>query len=179
MKTINIKRFLKSSLPYIDIYTRLSVPRQCFSIEHVVPQSILKKDLPPKALLYPENLHCCNIALNKRRQNYMFVSSWRGLDDADYGIDSKMKVFAPPRQSRGTIARTILKMLEVYPALLLSIDEIIDPDALKQWKILPITDYDIDREKILSSLYKRNGVYYPIRSPATPIATQEWDDLYI
>jgi endonuclease I len=137
------------------LYTGNKLPIGNLSVEHVIPRSYSKYyHIESKILNDVYNLHVADRHLNILRQNYTFVDfSLKPQNKHTWTIDSKSKIFCPPRSSRGPIARTIFHMINKYPIIATDIDKVIDKKALYNWMKYDLTSYEKYRNYKLNNYF--------------------------
>ncbi len=131
----------------VCIYTGRRLSPDRFSIEHVVPKSVLPKiahnDLH---LLFP-----CDREINSRRGNKKFAPPFGTLSHhLEMAIGKE--TFTPPCVSRGAVARACLYAAEAYDVPL---EKMIDWQALHDWLKLPVSNAE-DVHMWMAFKYQRN-----------------------
>lgn len=126
------------------VYTGEHLTGQLFSREHIVP--VCRLALKPEAMKDFHNLWPALKSVNTARANYKFGV----LDSFDtWQVDRVRGIFSPPRRAQGIIARTIIRMSELYP--LVDMSKVIDFKALEIWQGYEITDYERQHDELASA----------------------------
>ena len=170
----HVKKWLKKNDSENIIYGNFEKPTNC---EHIVPQSYLKKyKVDKKAKKDLHILFNSNTELNSHRQNYKFDILERpyiGLDIygkklPDFSNESyckknvKKKIFDPPEESRGKIARSIGYFYWFYNIEFNN--HIIDRKLLIQWnKKYKVTEEEKNRNNKIFLIQKNKNIFidYP------------------
>ena len=121
------------------IYSYEGLTHLTHSFEHVVPRSVLTRAGANAACGDRRNLWPCHLKINCLRSNYKY-DEWG--DDETWKVDSKHKVFCPPRHARGIIARTCSLMADEYGVHKAINDSVLDDELLMKWLHIEISDYE-------------------------------------
>lgn len=129
----------------VCIYTNRLLNDKCYSKEHVVTASSIRKncDITTRALALVDghNLWPAERDVNCARSNYTLVNHWGNCPDEDtWCVNTKAKVFAPPRSARGALARTALYMQGRYDV---DVSQSIDFSAMRSWREMSLTSHEM------------------------------------
>lgn len=160
---------LNKCITPIVIYGRKNC--QMTNIEHIVPQSL---SIDKHCVKDMHMMFLSNIYLNGIRNNYKYIDEneikeedkvLMYNEDGNYetdikkyhcGIISNRKIFIPPKESRGLIARSILYYKYQYRG---NIKRIINEDTLYDWGM----KYEVSKEE-----YQRNIDIYKFQENINP-----------
>jgi len=185
IKLIKPRNFLsyKNIRPIYDDLYNINKEHNFYSLEHIIPQSVFKKDNTTlkkdmhNIILYPNKL-------NTHRSNYKFtpnpniyptskILSEDGIPliydkkiEFDYSVKTnKFRTFYPHDKYKGLIARSSMYFLMTYPEYREKIfGEIIDPFTILNWHLqYPVCQFEINKNDIIEEIQKNSNIYvnYP------------------
>ena len=174
---------IKNIRPLLNtVYNVTKINHKSYSIEHIVPKSLIKNkkissDLH-NLMLYP-----CNV--NTHRSNYKYISDYKIydksviLDPNGNKIDYKQPMkeldvfiktnerhlFLPRKQYRGEIARACMYFLTTYPKYQdIIFDKVLDPFTLLTWHHeYPVQNYEREKNIAIKEIQQNRNIYvsYP------------------
>lgn len=182
IQPINLLSYKNIRPLYNDLYN-INKDHKMYSLEHIIPQSIFKRDNTTirkdmhNIILYPNklNVHRSNFKFTANSNIYPTskIISEDGIPliynekiEFDYGVKtSKFKTFYPHDKYKGYIARSSMYFLMTYPEYREKIfSEIIDPYTILNWHHqYPVCQFENDKNEAIKEVQKNSNIYvsYP------------------
>ncbi len=161
----NAKLILTNNIIPLSIYKKYDIHyKRSYNIEHIVPQSFDKSVNSDLHMLFLSNNIINSFRNNYRfvdilnyddiyfsyiyiRNNEIFVSNYKKENDYYAAFNYKKRVFVPPNESKGIIARSLLYYQNKYKKNVI-FNKVISENLMYKWNDL----YKVNEEEYLRNL---------------------------